>query len=497
MAPSIISAIFGGSQPSVPVKNIEEIQPLAAPIEELQGAMKDGTVLLPESEDYDRRRTCWNYDTTGSPSAIAMARSEEDVVEVVKFVAKHNVDMCIAGGKHSLYASRNNTLQLNLEMMDIMEVDPEAKIATVGPGVRLREFDEACSKYGLAATAGANPDTGVIGLTLGGGVGYLVRRFGMTIDHVISARVVLASGEVVYTSKEENQDLLWALCGGGGNFGVVTEMKYTLHPIGTNGQVVAGAMVYLPFTLARLFMEAPLTALLKHKEYWVSGDMPDTVSPLVILAGRGPFVCVYAMCGEVEEGLKIKENVLNKIARTKINTIKPIPYKELQGIAEKDQLAGAWYEKSFMGGYLTDEILEVLWNQSQKAPNKGCSIVIHPLGGGFERVKPEETAFYFREAKTWLIILGKWDYGCESAKTAVIEWCKETANMLLGWTQNYYQSLGSVDDKVTIDSFDIKNSESMARCFGKNYEKLKNMKRKYDPNNMFKFNRNIKLEGEQ
>lgn len=217
-------------------------------------------------------------------------------------------------------------------------VDAEQSIAVVQGGAKLENLDAACAPYGLAVTAGTNPDTGVGGLTLGGGVGLLARRFGMTIDNLVAVKMVLADGQVVGADENMNPDLFWAVRGGGGNFGticasscrfairlsivrrtgVVLEFRFRLHKIGNQGRVVAGNMVYLRPWILRPVMEYPPTAMRLHRDYWL--EMPPEMGALAVVVSQGPFVAMYCYSGDVDEGKRIAGDKLSTLGRTFINT---------------------------------------------------------------------------------------------------------------------------------------------------------------------------------
>eukprot|EP00899_Mesostigma_viride_P007429 jgi/Mesvir1/16688/Mv15085-RA.1 len=364
---------------------------------------------------------------------------------------------------------------LDLGRLNKCTVDAAAKTALVEGGALLGALDKACEPHGLAVTAGHNPTTGVGGLTLGGGFGLLSRAFGMTIDMIISMRVVLASGEVVEVSKESDPDLFWALRGGQGNFGIVTQFKFRLLPVGTNGKVVAGPLVYPPVPLGFLF-KAPVKAFKAHRDYWKT--MPNEQGGMAVLLGKGPFLAIYCHAGSLEAG-KAEAKKVSKVAKTVINQLKPMSYhlgaqRLALGPDGKGQGQGFYYERGLLVDQVPDEMIDVLWQASRKAPTKDCAALIVHLGGKAAEIPDSDAAFGHRSAKFWVIVLGNWVK--LSDRDACVKWTKETHEKIVRWRVGNYNAIGE-DDGFSI--------------FGQNLAKLKEVKAKYDPKNLFKNNRNI------
>lgn len=365
--------VFGGDSP--PTIDISAIQPLKADLSTLNVEKK----LVPSDAEYFEARLPWNWSVSGTPSAIAMVKSEQEIQATVNFCRENKLLLCVAGGKHSLYSSINDSMMLNLGEMNKVTVDPVARTALVEGGARLRDLDMACKEFGLAVTAGTNPDTGVGGLTLGGGVGYLHRKFGATIDNLLSVRIVLASGEAVDASADTNPDLFWAVRGSGGNFGVVVNFKFQLHPIGDNGDIIGGAMVYPPGFPFTYLNDDPKSAYLKALEFWKT--LPNETCGLGVVNANGPFISVLTHCGPTVEGQKWIDENISKLGKTVINTIKKQNYhSKIQPIAEKEQAAGNHFEKSLVYNEFSTEAAELLWKLTQAGPPRSY-VLLFPVGG--------------------------------------------------------------------------------------------------------------------
>ncbi|KAI8897721.1 hypothetical protein BC833DRAFT_620996 [Globomyces pollinis-pini] len=472
---------FFTTEPTPPTCDITTIKPLAVPVDDLKSILKQGRLVLPTDSDYQEIRTTWNWDVSGTPSAIALVANETEIADILKFINKHQLKVCISGGKHSHYSSINNALSIDTRLLKNISIDKEQKTATAQAGVKLGEFDAACAPYNMSTTCGTNFDTGLIGLTLGGGLGFLAKSYGMTIDNVLSIKIALLDGRIVNANANENQDLFWALRGGGGNFGVVIEITYQLHDLPKDSIMYAGAMVYLPFGLLSLIQTAPLDAFKLHRDF--SLTLPDEMILMTVAAGGGPFIAVYTYNGDPSEGEKLikSANLGSPIA----NTLKPIDYhKGVQSLAlgkdGKGQSTGYYYEKSVLLDELPDTAVEKIWELTHVDQPSECSIVIFYLGGKFSSVKPDATAFPHRNAKLWVLVMSKFD-GTPEQKIKSTEWCRKAVKELEVYGSARYQAVGEIQND---------KSES-ANFFGPNHDRLKKIKQQYDPLNLFSYNQNI------
>ncbi|KAI8909770.1 hypothetical protein EDD86DRAFT_218554 [Gorgonomyces haynaldii] len=436
-------------------------------------------IVLPSSPSYQDVRMPWNWDTAGYPAAIALPENEQEVVKCINYCVENKLPICVSGGKHSHYSAVSDAFVLDLRKFKKCEIDPVQKTATVGPGVKLGELDKAMQPHNLAVTCGTNPDTGVIGLTLGGGVGALVTALGMTIDNILSLRVALLDGTVVVCTKDENQDLFWAFRGAGGNFGVVLEAVYQLHPLPNNSIMHVSTMVYLPVPLLPMIrLQAdPLEAMIKHRDNALTiGD--DWWTGMVFPAG-GPFVSIY-VAHDVEKGKQVMQDATSRLGYTLIHQKSAVPYHtEVQKLAAKGQVDGHWYEKSMITSALPDEALKVIWDQSRIAPTGG-EIVILRMGGKMAQVAPDATSFVHRNGRFWILVLCK--FTTVQGRQRAQDWCRQTFDKLAQFKIGGYQAVGAMGD-----------SDGVAQSFfGQNRDRLVAIKKKYDPENLLSFNQNIK-----
>jgi FAD/FMN-containing dehydrogenases len=368
---------------------------------------------------------------------------------------------------------------VDLSRMKKIEVDPEAMVARVQPGLTWAEFDKATQKHGLATTGGLVSTTGISGLTLGGGVGWLVRKYGMTIDNLIGAEVVTASGEKIRASETENQDLFWALRGGGGNFGVVTLFEFRLHRVGP--QVFGGPLFY-PIGRA--------SEVLRTYIRWAS-SLPDELTSLVVFltAPPAPFIpaelqgtkmIAIATCytGSLRDG----ENLIEPLRGLKpaVDLAGPTPYVGLQSMFDATAPRGInAYWRSLYLKQLDEPAVARLVDCASNFKSPFSQIHIHQLGGAVSRVSSKDTAFPHRESQYLMNIVGLWME--PSQAEGVIQWVKTT------WTSLAPHSTGG-----EYANFMGEPIERVKAIYGDNYQRLVEIKRKYDPHNLFHINQNIK-----
>ena len=271
--PGAVPALRGILETSVYVNDLA-----ASPIDDLKEQIEDGIVLLPDDPRYDEARTIWNAMIDRRPAVIVRCQSEKDVMRAVAFARANEIPLSVRGGGHNIagHAVCDDGVMVDLSRMNFVHVDPAAQRASVGPGALLSDFDKAAQKDGLATPLGINSTTGVAGLTLGGGFGWLTRKYGLTVDNLLAARVVMADGELMRASEQDSPDLFWALRGGGGNFGVVTQFEFALHPVGPN--VLAGLMVFSGLEAEQV--------LRNYRQYIASA--PDELSVWAVLRGAPP-----------------------------------------------------------------------------------------------------------------------------------------------------------------------------------------------------------------
>jgi FAD/FMN-containing dehydrogenase len=444
-------------------------------------AVLSGAVIGPGDATYDDTRKVFNGMIDRRPGLIAQPADTADVQKCVNFAREHGLLVSIRGGGHSVqgYSVCDHGLMIDMRSMRAVEVDPEKRIAVAGGGASWGEFDAATQQHGLAIPGGRVPSTGIAGLTLGSGSGWLERKLGYTVDSLTGAEVVLANGEAVHASESENADLFWGLRGGGGNFGIVTKFEYQLHPI---GPIVYGGMLGFPRDPA---------ILCAYRDFMESA--PDDVGGAAALITappeafvpeevRGQPVMGVIVCytGDPDKGEAAMKPILD--LNPVLRMVQPMPYVGVQQLlvaANPPGLQNYW--KADMYPELPDEAIEALIAKSTPPPSPMHGIIVQPLGGQVHRVDDEAMAMGWRASANWAVhILGAWENPAENdAQTA---WVREVAAALKPWAQKgtYLNYLMDEGEQRIKDSF------------GDKYDRLVELKNKYDPANFFRLNQNIK-----
>jgi FAD/FMN-containing dehydrogenase len=453
-----------------------------ATIDEFKAQFR-GDAFLPGDADYDEVRRIWNAMIDRRPALIARCASPEDVVQAVTFVRKHNLLVSIRGGGHNIAGNAvcDDGLMIDLSPMKSVQVDANARRATVEPGCTLADFDAAAQVHGLATPLGINSTTGVAGLTLGGGFGWLTRKYGMTIDNLLSADVVMADGSQVHASETENDDLFWGLRGGNGNFGVVTSFKFQLHPVGPD---VLSGLIAFPFEQAK----SVLTQFARFTE-----TMPDDLNvwmitrkapPLPFLPEdvHGKVIVALALCyaGDPTEGEKLIEP-LRDFGTAHGEHIGVQPYTAWQQAFDPLLTPGARnYWKSHNFSQLSDGAIDTIIEYAGTLPSPQCEIFVGTIGGQAARVAPEAMAYSSRDAKYVMNVHGRWESAAED------EHCIAWAREFFAKSQPF-ASGGAYINFLTQDETD-----RIAFAYGETYNRLVELKKKYDPTNLFRMNQNIK-----
>jgi len=462
-------------------------------VTELQNAIQGGGVVhQPGTDGYTtQRNSVWNKATRGVPSAIVTPGSKEDVAAAIRYAVKYDLPLAVAGGRHSHLCMVNDSLVLDMSPFNEVIVNAESKVVEIGSGAKLGRVDAECAKFNLAVPLGHNPDTGVAGLTMGGGFGYLTRTHGLSVDNLIAVEMVLASGEIVNASATENTDLFWAIRGGGGNFGVVTKFTFQGHSIPP--LIMAGNAVFLSVPIVTgILLPEPISVLKRARDYFINS--PEHVCGMLILPVGGPLIAVFSHCGELEEG-KLEAEKFNQIGYTPLSSISPISYHSgLQTLAlgpNKDkQASGFYYEKGLIIEDLTDEFLDLVW-QARSAPpphsNVEAVFILALVGpGAVSRVGKSDTAFYNRHANWWMLLMTKYTptvAGDQSAELACKNWAAKLHKDFSKYGISSYAA-------VTNDTPDLEKSH-LEFVYGENLPRLLEIKKNYDPTNIFRINRNI------
>jgi hypothetical protein len=432
-----------------------------------------GDLITPDDSRYDQARRVWNAMIDRRPALIARPRSSADVAAAVAFAQAQRLPVAIRGGAHSI-AGRgtcDDGLVIDFADMKDVHVDAAAKVATAQAGARWTEFDRATQAHGLATTGGTVGDTGIAGLTLGGGFGWLEGRCGMTVDNLLGAEVVLADGRTLHASATEHEDLFWALRGGGGNFGVVTSFEYRLHEIGPN---VIGGLVIHPFAHA--------VDVLTFYNTFMQTAPPELVAAAVLMtAPDGNKACGIAVCypGDLEEGARIVAPV-KAFGSPVMDVIGPMPYLAQQAMLEQampPNLLNYW--KAEFLKEVSPEVIAVAVDAFGRVPSPISSVLFFPIRGAASQVAPDATAFPHRSGYH-MGIYSLWNDALANAPN--VAWVRDMWERIQPHIAGgvYVNELGE-DEGV----------DRVAMAYGDNLARLAKIKAQYDPTNLFCLNANI------
>ncbi|HEU5200736.1 MAG TPA: FAD-binding oxidoreductase [Ktedonobacterales bacterium] len=454
-----------------------------AAIAELKARFR-GVLLRPGDEGYNAARSIWNGMIDKRPALIARCTGTADVIAAANFARTHHLLLAVRGGGHNVAGTAlcDGGLVIDLSAMRGVQVDPSTRVAHVQPGLTWGDLDHETQVFGLATPGGIVSATGVAGLTLGGGFGWLSRKYGLTVDNLRSVKLVTADGHFVTASERENPDLFWGLRGGGGNFGVVTSFEFQLHPVGP--QVMAG-LVFYPIEQAH-------EVLRFYREYAASA--PDELSTMAVLriAPPAPFlpkhfhgtpVIGIAACyaGSLEEGERVLRPLKNFGAPI-ADIIEPKPFVRHQMLLDTASPNGRhYYWKSEYLPELSDAALETVIGYSRQLSSPLTAVLLFQLGGAIRQVDEQVTAAGHRNAEFVLNIQSAWLEPGESPQHML--WTREF------WTAMRPFSTGGV--YINFMSMD-EDEERVRAAYGSNYDRLVSIKTSYDPTNLFRVNQNIK-----
>jgi FAD/FMN-containing dehydrogenase len=438
-----------------------------------------GQLILPEHPSYNEVRKVWNAMIDKRPALIARCMGAADVIKSISFARTNNLLVSVRGGGHNVAGKalcEDDGIMIDLSLMKGIWVDPTHKVACAQPGLRLGEFDRETQAFGLATTLGVISNTGIAGLTLGGGVGWLARKYGLACDNLLSVDIVTADGQFLKVSDAENKDLFWGIRGGGGNFGIVTSFEYQLHPEGP--QVLAG-MVLHPFKKAKEVLKF-------YHDY--SASIPDdmnTICALLTSPEGHPVVAIVVCCHSdiTDKGRQILQP-LREFGPPLADLIRPMSYIEAQSMLDSAIPASGWrsYWKSHFLKEIPDPAIDILVTYFAKVPSPRTAILFQQFGGEASRVREDATAFWHRKDGQYdFIIFSLWQN--PSDDDANIRWTREL------WEEMKPFSPGG----VYVNNLGDDEPEGRVRAaYGPNYERLVALKNKYDPTNLFRLNQNIK-----
>jgi FAD/FMN-containing dehydrogenase len=436
-----------------------------------------GQLIQPSDEGYDQARKVWNGMTNKRPALIAQCAGVADVINVVNFARDNHLLVAVRGGDHSVagHSVCEGGIMIDLSRMKSVRVDPTKWTARAAGGAKWGDFDHETQTFGLATTGGTNSDTGIAGLTLGGGLGWLAGKYGLACDNFLSADVVTADGRFLTASTEENQDLFWGLRGGSGNFGVVTSFEYQLHQV---GPVLAGMVVH-PFEKAK-------EVLRFYSEF--SSNIPDELNTVgaLLTSPEGSKVVAIAVCynGPMDKGKEVLRP-LREFGPPLADQIAPMPYVAIQTALDGTFPRGRqYYWRASLIKHIGNDAIDTIIDYFAAVPSPYTLLGFQQLGNAANRVGPDETAFSHREALYDFLMLSGWEDPLEAERN--IRWTREVNDAMQSSLHGGFYVNGLGEDAGPM----VRNA-----YLPKTYERLVALKNKYDPANLFRLNPNIKPMG--
>jgi len=455
---------------------------LSRATEELKGAIK-GNVLVPGQAAYEEARQIWNAMIDRRPAVVVQCARADDVPAVIRFAREHGLELSIRGGGHNIAGNAlcDGGVTIDFSRMRNVRVDADKRRAYVEPGATLADLDGATQAHGLATPVGINSTTGIAGLTLGGGFGWLTRKYGMTIDNLVSVDMITAEGKKIRASESENADVFWAIRGGGGNFGVITQFEFQLFPVGPE---IFGGLIVFPFEQAK-------QVLTRYREFVASG--PEDLNVWVVLRkapplpflpesvhGKEVVVLPVFYSGALAEAERYIAP-LHAFGKAHGEHIGAQPYLGWQKAFDPLLTPGARnYWKSHNFTELADGALDAIIEFAGKLPSAQCEIFLGMIAGAANRIASTAMAYGHRDAKFVLNVHGRWDEAKDDQRC--IAWAQEFFK-----ASAPYASAGAYVNFMTAEE-----GSRIAAAYGPNYKRLVEIKRRYDPENVFHCNQNIK-----
>jgi FAD/FMN-containing dehydrogenase len=448
----------------------------AAAVEEFEAGLR-GLLLRPGDDGYDKARTIYNAMIDNRSALTARCAGVADVIHSVNFARKSGLLMSVRGGGHNVSGNAvcDGGLMLDLTPMKGVRVDPDGRAVRAEPGVTWGEFDHETHAFGLATTGGLISTTGIAGLTLGGGLGWLMGKHGLACDNLISVDIVTADGRLLTASETQNEDLFWGLRGGGGNFGIVTSFEYRLHPV---GPMIGGLLIH-PLEKAAEVMEF-------YDEF--TRTSPDELGTFVgfVTSPEGERVMAIFVCynGTVEEGERVLKP-LREFGPPLADMVAPMPYVQVQRMLDEAFPAGRqnYWKSNFLKG-LDGKAMRTIVDHVAKAPSPFSAVAIEQFSGAVKKVSTDATAFNHRDARYNMLIVGIWPDPEHTDEN--VKWVRDLWNAMEPYSSGsvYVNYLGQEADE---------GADRIKAAYGpKKYQRLVALKNKYDPTNLFRLNQNIR-----
>ncbi|MGI8457218.1 MAG: FAD-binding oxidoreductase [Propionibacteriaceae bacterium] len=457
------------------------------PFDQLRGDLR-GPLITPENPDYDAARAVYNAMIDRHPAAIARCRDAVDVIACVRFARAHGLDLAVRGGGHNAagLGVADDALVVDLSAMRSTTVDPAGHTVRVDAGCTWGDVDHATVGFGMATPSGFLASTGVAGLTLGGGIGYLTRRFGLTVDNLISADVVVADGSFVTADESSHRDLFWALRGGGGNFGIVTSFTFRCHEIGEGGTIIGGPVLYDladAGEVMRWYREL-LPSLPEELNGWIALLTIPPAPPFPEeLWGRKACGIVWCYTGAHEHADAVLAPVTGYGTPLLVG-LHPMPFTALQSAFDPLYPAGLqWYWRADFFGEISDEAIEVHRAFGDRLPTGHSTMHLYPIDGAASRVAADATAFAYRDGGWAGVIVG-------------VDPDPANAEAISAWARDYGDQLHPMSAGGAYVNFLMDEGQDRIKAaYRDNYARLAEVKGRYDPDNFFHVNQNIRPAG--